>query len=364
VLALFMAVALFRPGRRRRASEHLRAPQRILLVRPDNRVGEALLMTPLLTTLKGMELTPRVDLLLHAKAKRVLDGHPKADRVLGFDRRLLFLGPAAPGIRALRRERYDLVVDCGNWEAPSVTSAIISRLAGPRAAVVGPARWPVGALHDVAVEPLADVRSEVRQRLHFLSPIPGIKLGAALSFRPTAATAQVQSLLTALKGRPYAVVNPGGRLGYRCVPPEVFASGAAELSAQGLACVVTWGPVEEPLARNLQGQIPGAVLAPATTLDELAQLMRGAQLTLCNNTGPMHLSVAVGTLTVGLFLKMDPERWGHGPPHRMVDLTPCAASVPQMSEMVNRVLREQVTSVKGSGLNMTFRQINELGENR
>ena len=64
------------------------------------------------------------------------------------------------------------------------------------------------------------------------------------------------------------------------------------------------------------------VRAPATSLDQLAALMRGAQLTVCNNTGPMHLAVAVGCPTLALFLHMEVERWGHPyAPHHMLDLT-------------------------------------------
>jgi len=67
------------------------------------------------------------------------------------------------------------------------------------------------------------------------------------------------------------------------------------------------------------------VLAPPTDLDDLAALFAAAHCTVCNNSGPLHLSVAVGAPTLGLFLKMDPERWGYPEaPHRMVDLTPAA----------------------------------------
>jgi ADP-heptose:LPS heptosyltransferase len=72
--------------------------------------------------------------------------------------------------------------------------------------------------------------------------------------------------------------------------------------------------------------VPGARLAPATDLDALAALLAAAGCTVCNNSGPLHLSVAVGAPTLGLFLKMDPQRWGYAfGPHRMLDLTEAAA---------------------------------------
>ncbi len=326
-LALVASALLWRPGRRQKAGAPLPSPRRVLLVRIDNRVGEALLTTPLLSTLKASPQPPEVHVLVHSKVARVLVGHPEADRVIPFDRRLIWLGSLAPGIRALRRERYDVVVDCANWAAPSVTSALISRLLAPRALVIGPRIWPVHYLHDLSVPPRSDTPREAVQRVHLLSPLLQGPPQEALSFREPKLGEAFRSWLEAGSGSPRAVVNPGGRLGWRRIPPEAFASAARALLASGRTPIVTWGPGEEELARSVVAAAPGAQLAPPTTIDELAALMRSAGLTICNNTGPMHLSVAAGAPTLGLFLRMDMARWGHDfPPHRMVDLTPVVDS--------------------------------------
>jgi heptosyltransferase III len=322
-LALVASALLWRPGRRRKAGSPLPFPRRVLLVRIDNRVGEALLTTPLLSTLKAARQPPEVHVLVHSKVARVLTGHPQADRIIPFDRRLLWLGPLAPGIRALRREHYEVVVDCANWAAPSVTSALISRLVGPRSVVIGPRRWPVHYLHSLSVPARPDTAREVLQRLHLLSPLVEGEPWEALSFRAPSIDEKFLAWLEAEARTPLAVVNPGGRLGWRRIPPEAFAAAARALLDSGRTPLVSWGPGEEELARAVVAAAPGARLAPPTNIDELAALMRTAGLTVCNNTGPMHLSVAVGAPTLGLFLRMDMDRWGHPfPPHRMVDLTP------------------------------------------
>jgi heptosyltransferase III len=322
-LTFVASALLWRPGRRRPPGASLPPPRKVLLVRPDNRVGEALLTTPLLRTLK--ELTgggaPQVHVLVHAKVARALAGHPSLDALISFDRRQLWLGALAPGIRALRREHYDVVVDCANWEAPSVTSALVSRLAGPRAVVIGPQVWPVSLLHSLSVPARAGTRREAVQRAHLLTPLTGGRIIDGLSFREPNIGEGFRSYLQGLSG-PCALVNPGGRLGERRIPPEAFAAAARALLATGRQPIIAWGPGEEALAQSVVKGAPGALLAPATNLDELAALMRTAGLTVTNNTGPMHLSVAVGAPTLGLFLRMDMERWGHpSAPHRMVDLT-------------------------------------------
>lgn len=341
LLALVASLLLWRPGRRRPADGVLPAPKKVLLVRPDNRVGEALLTTPLLRTLKALPSpAPQVHVLAHAKVARALAGHPDADAVLAFDRRLLWLGPLAPGIRALRQERYDVVVDCANWDAPSVTSALISRLAGPKAAVIGPRVWPVSLLHSVSVPPRTDTRREATQRAHLLTPLTRGGIVESLSFREPNVSDSFRAYLQKEASGPCAVINPGGRLGERRIPPEAFAAAARALLSIGRVPIVTWGPGEEALAQTVIQGAPGARMAPPTNLDELAALMRAARLTVTNNTGPMHLSVAVGAPTLGLFLRIDMERWGHPyPPHRMVDLTPVVESGTGLEERVFEEVR-------------------------
>ena len=306
LFAVVMAALCWRPGRRVLARQRLEGGRkRVLLVRIDNRVGEALLTTPLIDRLAAAG--HEVHVLTHPKVRRVLEGHPQVTKLWDYRPRWHVLS-------ALRAERFEVVINCGNWDLESVTSAVVARLAGGASAVLGPANFPSGWLMDVPVVARAGTRSEAAQRTHLASPLVVSSAPVRLSFRPTEPFQVVAP--------PYAVINPGGRLGYRRVVPERFADAARALLERGVTPVVTWGPGEEPLVDSVCAACPGAVRAPATSLDQLASLMRGAQLTVCNNTGPMHLSVAVGCPTLALFLHMEVERWGHPyAPHHMVDLT-------------------------------------------
>lgn len=296
--------------------------RRVLLVRIDDRMGEALLTAPLALALKGLQPAPVVDALVHEKTARVLDGHPAVDRIFALDRRGLALGPLAPGIRAVRNAGpWDVVVDCGNWEVPGVTSALVSRLVAGETQVIGPAVAPTGPLHDLPVVARTDTRSELAQRLHLLSPLldPPLLLP---SFRTPRISESRKSFLDRVRATPHSVLVPGGRLGWRRIPPALFSLAGRVLTELGRSVVVAWGPGEEQLAREVTSGVPNGRLAPPTNLDELAALLAAAGCTVCNNSGPMHLSVAVGAPTLALFLKMDPERWGYRlPPHDVLDLT-------------------------------------------
>ena len=304
------ALAYFRAGRRSTALTRLSKAQSVLLVRPDNRVGEALLMTPLINALAGRF---QVDLWLHEKTQRVLDGVPGV--------RAHFSKAHSQGFSP---HAYDVVVNCANWATYSGTAALLSRRLASTAVLVGPAFGPGARLMDVPVAALADTEDEVLQRLHLLSPLGIEGKRYPLSFR----TPRVEGALAALAGdlrqARWAVLNPGGRLSERRIPASVFVAVGKALSSQGLRSLVTWGPGEEALAREVVSGIPGATMAPATNLDELAGLMQASGLVVCNNTGPMHLSVAVGAQTLAFFRNMPMKRWGHAvSPHAMVDLTSC-----------------------------------------
>lgn len=321
-----LALLFFRPWRSGRRAL-LSSARRVVIVRVDNRVGEALLTTPLVAAL---EKTHEVHLVVHPKCARVLEGLPGLSGLHVFERAWLW-NPFAPGRRALKALCDGaVVVNAASWVEYSGTPALAARLLGAGGCVVGPPLGPARWLVDVTVPPRPDTQREVDQRLHYLSPIIPSPVGA-MRFRSPRATAVVEALVA--KHPAFAVVNPGSRLGARRVPTPVFSQVTKRLAAKGLLPVVTWGPGEEPLAREVLAGGEG-VLAPPTSLDELAFLMSRARVVVCNNTGPMHLSVAVGAKTVALFWRMPTTQWGHPfPPHAMVDLT----HEPDVDAMVARV---------------------------
>ncbi|MBK7859529.1 MAG: glycosyltransferase family 9 protein [Archangiaceae bacterium] len=334
-LAIGATGLLWRPWRQLRAARRLERARRLALVRVDDRVGEALLVTPLVDALAGRY---EVDVIVHQRCVRVLEGHPNIRRVHGLDRRLLALGAFAPGVSALRSERYDAVINCANWEVQSVTGALVSRLIAGAGVVVGPAVGAAGLLMDVAVPPLVGTQSEVRQRLRLLAPLGVEAGGARLSFRTPRPSQVLEPYLARARATPHAVVNPGGRVDWRRVPSRIFSAACRTLLDQGRVPIVTWGPGEEALAREVVAEAPGSELAPPTSLDDLAALMRACGLTVCNNTGPMHLSVAVGARTVALFLNMPSERWGYAEaPHRVVELA-AADTIEAMIHQVSEAL--------------------------
>lgn len=286
--------------------------RKVLVVRTDERVGNQLLTTALLRALE--QGLPRAEIHLLAAARQssvVASRH--VDRVIPFEKRLAFRRPwrLVALLRALRRERYDAVVEAGHWSCFSLTASLLSRIAAGGGAVIGHLRGESAHFlsHPVPHDPAN--QNEAQAKLELLRPFGLLPRGLAPETELGSDPAVADALLAPVGVKePFAVLNPGARMADRRWPPAAHATVARGLLARGLTVLVVWGPGEERLARGVADS-SGARLAPATDLAELAAILRRARLCVSNNSGPMHLAVAVGTPTVGVFLSGDARRWGH-----------------------------------------------------
>ncbi len=84
-----------------------------------------------------------------------------------------------------------------------------------------------------------------------------------------------------------------------------FAELAQGLHELGVATVCCPGPGEEELMR---AQLPTALILPGLGLGAYAAVCRAAQLTIANDSGPMHLAAAAGGVVLGVFGPSDPQR--------------------------------------------------------
>ncbi len=102
----------------------------------------------------------------------------------------------------------------------------------------------------------------------------------------------------------FAVVNSAASWPSKQWPASRFGRVARYLGEQqDLPSVITWaGSREAELAQRIIAKSGGhAIAAPATTLLELASLLRRAHLVLGSDTGPLHLAAAVGARCLGLY---------------------------------------------------------------
>jgi ADP-heptose:LPS heptosyltransferase len=137
--------------------------------------------------------------------------------------------------------------------------------------------------------------------------------------------------------RRYACLHPGASLPSRRWPPDRFAQVGDHLASRGRGIVLTGTSREagltDAVARSMRA--PALDLAGRTTLAELAAVVRGADVVVCNDTGVSHLAVAVGTPSLVTFTATSPARWG--PPSNGRHVAVDVVSAP--SDCVTEIVR-------------------------
>ncbi len=102
---------------------------------------------------------------------------------------------------------------------------------------------------------------------------------------------------------PFAVLHPGATAERRRWPAARFAAVGDALAAEGLRVVVTGTEPEREIVAAVCKQMRAASTDACATLSlgGLCGLLCAASVVVSNDTGPLHLSNAVGAPTVGIF---------------------------------------------------------------
>lgn len=294
------------------------APRRVLVV-CTRLIGDVLLSTPLVRSLKQAWPTAEIDVLVFEGTDGVLAGNPDIHRILTTPRR----EPLSSKIAYLRPlwRTYDLAV--------AVTPSDRARLYGWAAA-----RRRVGLVtpgaKDWAKRWLLHVR-EPFDNVHTHTVTMGLQLARALDLAPAHAVvpptvgeagwARLTARLAA-ENRPlpegrFAVVHVAPRFTYKRWHVAGWRALIAWLRQQGLAIVLTGGPEAEERAYvdeiMADDQGPATDLVGALKIPETADVIGRAALFIGPDTMATHMAAATGVPVVALFGPSNPVKWAPWP---------------------------------------------------
>jgi heptosyltransferase-1 len=292
--------------------------KRILIVRLGA-LGDVVHAIPVAAALRRSFPQARIDWLVSAKHREILDLVPVIDRRLVINDR----GDAHGGsslltaIRQLRGGRYDVVLDLQGL----IKSALLARSSGAPRVIGFSSRYARERLarlfYTDAFDPgrgglydPRETRHVVEINLALLETI-GIR-AAAPEFPIEAVRSEAAAALARETGGRYALINPGAAWPNKRWPASRFGALAVGLRERaGLRSVVLWGPGERELADEVVAAAGGAASAsPQTTIADLVAIAQKASLMISGDTGPTHVASAVGTPIVGLFGPTRPSRNG------------------------------------------------------
>lgn len=315
---------------------------RILISRLSH-IGDCILTLPVLNTLRAYFPGAFIGWVVESPSDQLLDLHPALDQVIVVKRGWM----KSPGrVRELRRQLRSLSLDISVDPQSLTKSSFVSWLSGARRRVgfargVGRelAPWLNNQLCHPETTHVVDRSLELLRTLGIRAPHVefGIQEG------PAAQAMIEQYIRTSHLACGFSVLNPGAGWASRRWPVSRFASVARHLGQKhSLPSVVAWaGDEERGWAEHIVTRAGGhALLAPKTSLKELAALLRAARLYVGSDTGPLHLAVAVGTTSVVLHGTTLPEASGaYGPGHIAVQAYYQSGSSRQRRNAENHAMR-------------------------
>jgi heptosyltransferase-1 len=315
---------------------------RILIARMSA-VGDTILTLPVACALRAHFPNAYLGWAVEKGAAAVLQGHACLDELIVLPRGW-FVKPhgIADARRRLQRGGFQIAVDC-----QSITKTAM-------------ACWLSGAEHRIGcrgkygcelspyfnndlIEPASTHLTD--RSLELLAPL-GIRQPCVDWQFPIDAASQ-QRMTDAVRSlglcNGYAVINPGATWDSKLWEMDRFAAVAQHLGVRhGLRTLVVWGGNRE---RNwateiVDGAAGHAVLAPPSSLMELAALIRGGSIFISSDTGPLHMAVAVGTPSIGLYGATRPADCGpYGLPHTAIQVRHHAGSRKERRHADNHCMR-------------------------
>ena len=328
---------------------------RILVVKPSS-LGDILHVFPALQLLRKHFPDAKLDFLINPEFDPLLDFSPfPVDRRIHFERRemtRLFSGPAEffKLIRALRCEKYDLVIDFQGLIRSAFFAWISRRRPG---SVCG-----FSASREKAARLFYDRRATVKS-LHAVAKnveLANFVTGADDDVPdPEISVPENAALFAGAKSGPRIVIFPGARWPSKCFPAKLFADVMCRIKdgADEVGFIISGSAAERQKAAaviaGLPENFPVADMTGSSTLPELFGLIGSADAVLCNDSGPMHIAALLKKPVFSFFGPTDPQKTG---PWRQDDrvfrsaavCAPCMHKVCPRSETLCHQIDPEVVS--------------------
>ena len=280
----------------------LPAKPRILVV-SLRRIGDALLTTPLVRSLRRAWPDAAIDVLTFAGPAGIIAGNPDVARVIAAPERATMAQTLSLVSRLFKR--YHLAVSTQPGDRPTFFAMLAGRTHAGLTDAEGP--W-LGQI----------IKSRA---LHRSTPaVPGIhRVEQMLRLADALGIARVPELVCPaaetveeIPPGPYAVIHAAPTFRYKQWTREGWRALAAGLARRGLAIVATSGP-DAAERRDLEELWQGIATVHSLTWPCNAALLAGARIYIGPDTSITHLAAAAGCPTVALFGPGDPRVWGPWP---------------------------------------------------
>ncbi len=274
-------------------------------------IGDLLLVTPVLRTLRTNYPAAHIALLADAKIADLVKYNENIDQLIAIDKKGRHdkLWNYLQLIRSIRQEKFDLVVNLHRNERASFIAALSG--AGK---IVGYSTVGPNVFFDKVLENRKRVKHQIEAHFDVLRETLGITriddrgLEMWLDQAAEAAADRLwQEAFAEDAAMPVVGLNIGASWPTKRWPKEYFADLADRLLALGYGIAFFGGPMDSALVEETLGLMKRsapekvAVFTGRISLLELAALLKKCQVFVTNDSGPMHIAVAMGVPLVSMF---------------------------------------------------------------
>jgi heptosyltransferase-2 len=330
--------------------------KKVLIIRTD-RLGDAILSTPVATAIKECHPQAEVCMLVNSGIADIIRVHLDIDDIIVDD--LTYESSKPKGLFQLSEELRARNFDAAIVLHPTFRLTAALFLARIPWRVGTGFRWYSFLFNKRHFEHRKDSQKhELDYNLNLAASI-GARLNR-VEFRfqiPRAVQNKISQFLVERdlrNGHPNIIIHPGSGGSARDWRPECFGQLAQQLiNTLGANVFITGSKnekhLEQTILRLTQNQpIP---MTGKLSLLELGALMQEADLFISNSTGPLHLAVALGMPVIGLYCPIRtcrPERWGpYGQSKNVImsqkeDCNKCLNQKPRYCSCMDNITVEQV----------------------
>ncbi len=319
------AAAVFSPVSRSDSRVLPPSPRRILVSRTDSRLGNLVMLEPLLRSLEERFPSAMVEVLAsHVFAEIVeLMGF----NVIKADKKGQLRNPFefAELVRRLRYDRYDVVIDAGHPHSFSLSGAVLAAISGACCTVstdVGEsAKWYT----HLVKEPPADWHES--RAIHHLGSLwgnwpawtpPSLKPRRGVTVRNA-----IGVHVGASGGKKY---------------PAAKMKKLVEVLSERHFVEIYWGNENEGREAFEIVSECNAAMMPNLTLEDLVEKIAGLKTFVTADNGPMHVAAALSIPVVAIFRVDDAHRFGPMSPGSRVLFDPAGPEPAKVAEAVFELL--------------------------
>lgn len=320
--------------------------QRILVIRQDDRIGNLVLTTPLLLALRKSFPRAKLSFLASDVFAELFSGSKLVDELLVLEKKRYIRNPIAllRKIRDLRKKRFDLAFDCSDENHLSFGHGMWVYLSGAKYRV-GHKRGKSELFLNIEVPPVHLSRHAIDMHLdllRFLTPFNSTEMPLVEVEKKEKKYISNYLENMGIKRDDFLIgINLGATRQKRWGLENLMELG--KRLKEKSKVIYIWGPQERNLVKNME---IGGVLPEILSLPKLSALLKRCNLVISSDSGIMHLSTAVGTPTLAIFIHSDPQKYGpRGEKHKVIFSIDGEVKLGEVLEEALKMVRE-LSSVK------------------